>query len=133
MNRKLLLAECDFKAVRSSGPGGQHVNKTSSKVMLSWDLKNSIAFTEEQKSRLREKLANRLTGDDILQLSYDNSRSQHKNKDEVISNFFLILKKGLHKPKPRKRTKPTRVSKLKRLRAKKQNAEKKANRKPPQL
>ncbi|HEA31274.1 MAG TPA: aminoacyl-tRNA hydrolase [Leeuwenhoekiella sp.] len=131
MKKDVLLAECNFKAVRNSGPGGQHVNKTSTKIVLSWDLQTSQAFDEDQKLRLRDKLINRLTKDDVLLLNNDQSRSQHKNKEAAIQHFFHILKNGLQRPKRRKKTKPSRISKLKRLKNKKRHAEKKANRKPP--
>ena len=130
MNKEALLQECDFKAVRSSGPGGQHVNKTSTKVMLHWSLKDSNVFSEEEKERLYKRLKSKLTSDDQLVLSYDQSRSQHKNKDEVFKNLVRLLENGLLKPKRRKRTKPTLASKKRRLDSKKRNAEKKANRKP---
>ena len=131
MNKEALFQECDFKAVRSSGPGGQHVNKTSTKVMLHWSLKDSNVFSEDQKQRLYKRLQNKLTTDDQLVLSYDQSRSQHKNKDEVFKNLVRLLENGLIKPKRRKKTKPTLASKKRRLDSKKRNAEKKANRKPP--
>ncbi|EAQ48312.1 MULTISPECIES: alternative ribosome rescue aminoacyl-tRNA hydrolase ArfB [Leeuwenhoekiella] len=131
MNKEALFQECDFKAVRSSGPGGQHVNKTSTKVMLHWSLKDSNVFSEDQKQRLYKRLQNKLTTDDQLVLSYDQSRSQHKNKDEVFKNLVRLLENGLLKPKRRKKTKPSLASKKRRLDSKKRNAEKKANRKPP--
>ena len=131
MNKEVLFQECDFKAVRSSGPGGQHVNKTSTKVMLHWSLKDSNVFSEEEKERLFKRLKSKLTSDDQLVLSYDQSRSQHKNKDEVFKNLVRLLENGLLKPKRRKKTKPTLASKKRRLDSKKRNAEKKANRKPP--
>ena len=131
MNKEVLFQECDFKAVRSSGPGGQHVNKTSTKVMLHWSLKDSNVFSEDQKQRLYKRLQSKLTTDDQLVLSYDQSRSQHKNKDEVFKNLVRLLENGLLKPKRRKKTKPTLASKKRRLDSKKRNAEKKANRKPP--
>ena len=131
MNKEALFQECDFKAVRSSGPGGQHVNKTSTKVMLHWSLKDSNVFSEDQKQRLYKRLQSKLTTDDQLVLSYDQSRSQHKNKDEVFKNLVRLLENGLLKPKRRKKTKPTLASKKRRLDSKKRNAEKKANRKPP--
>ena len=131
MNKEALLQECDFKAVRSSGPGGQHVNKTSTKVMLHWSLKDSNVFSEEEKERLFKRLKSKLTSDDQLVLSYDQSRSQHKNKDEVFKNLVRLLENGLLKPKRRKKTKPSLASKKRRLDSKKRNAEKKANRKPP--
>ena len=129
----LLISECNFSAVRSSGPGGQNVNKTSTKVILSWDVASSQAFDEEQKGRLREKLSNKITKEDILIINDSQSRSQHKNKENVIARFFLLLEYALQKPKPRKKTKVPRAVKRKRLEAKKQHAEKKANRKPPKL
>ncbi len=131
MNKEALIQECDFKAVRSSGPGGQHVNKTSTKVMLHWSLKDSNVFSEEEKERLFKRLKSKLTSDDQLVLSYDQSRSQHKNKDEVFKNLVRLLENGLLKPKRRKRTKPTLASKKRRLDSKKRNAEKTATRKPP--
>lgn len=133
MNKDSLIAECDFKAVRSSGPGGQHANKTSTKVQLSWDLESSNEFNDLQKEQLRRRLANRLTKVNILNLTYDNSRSQHKNKEEVIRIFLHLIEKGLKRQKIRKKTKPSKISKLKRLKAKKQHSEKKSNRKPPQF
>ena len=131
MNKEALYAECDFKAVRSSGPGGQHVNKTSTKVMVHWSLDASAVFDEQQKDRLRSRLKAKLTGENQLVLSYDQSRSQHKNKEEVFKNLLRLLEKGLERPKKRKKTKPTLASKKRRLDSKKKNAEKKANRKPP--
>ncbi|MAW96788.1 MULTISPECIES: alternative ribosome rescue aminoacyl-tRNA hydrolase ArfB [unclassified Leeuwenhoekiella] len=131
MNKEILQFECEFKAVRSSGPGGQHVNKTSTKVMLHWDLEASAVFTEDQKERLRHRLASKLTTENQLVLSYDQSRSQHKNKEEVFKNLVQLLEKALVKPKKRKKTRPTLASKKRRLDSKKRNAQKKANRKPP--
>ncbi|MFD2825989.1 alternative ribosome rescue aminoacyl-tRNA hydrolase ArfB [Leeuwenhoekiella polynyae] len=131
MDKNLLYTECNFKAVRSSGPGGQHVNKTSTKVMLHWDLDASIVFDEDQTERLKKRLSSKFTSENQLVLSYDQSRSQHKNKQEVFKNLMRLLEKALIKPKKRKKTKPTLASKRRRLDSKKKNAEKKANRKPP--
>ena len=126
-----LLQEADFKAVLSSGPGGQHANKTSTKVVLDWSLANSEVFSEEQKERLEFKLKNRLTKENVLQLSSDHTRSQHKNKEILIKRFFKVLEDALTIQKPRKRTKPSKASKLKRLKNKRIHSEKKANRKNP--
>ena len=100
-----LLQEADFKAVLSSGPGGQHANKTSTKVVLDWSLANSEVFSEEQKERLEFKLKNRLTKENVLQLSSDHTRSQHKNKEILIKRFFKVLEDALTIQKPRKKTK----------------------------
>ncbi|MCX7547037.1 alternative ribosome rescue aminoacyl-tRNA hydrolase ArfB [Xanthomarina sp. F1114] len=129
----LLITELNFKAIRSSGAGGQHVNKVSSKVVLNFDLSNSQVFSETQKALLFKNLSNRLTTDGVLILQSDESRSQHKNKDLVIKRFLELIKEGLKKPKKRKPTKVPRSVKLKRLSKKKQQADKKANRKPPEI
>ena len=126
-----LLQEADFKAVLSSGPGGQHANKTSTKVVLDWSLANSEVFSEEQKERLEFKLKNRLTKENVLQLSSDHTRSQHKNKQILIKRFFKVLEDALTIQKPRKKTKPSKASKLRRLKNKRIHSEKKANRKNP--
>ncbi|PWK18940.1 alternative ribosome rescue aminoacyl-tRNA hydrolase ArfB [Xanthomarina spongicola] len=129
----LLITELTFKAIRSSGAGGQHVNKVSSKVVLNFDLTNSGVFSEEQKILLFKNLSNRLTTEGILILNSDESRSQHKNKELVIKHFIELIKQGLKVPKKRRPTKVPRAVKLKRLSKKKQQADKKANRKPPEI
>lgn len=129
----LLITELSFKAVRSSGAGGQHVNKTSSKVVLNWDLPNSQVFSENQKVRIQKKLKNRLTTEGVLILSSEASRSQHKNKALVIKRFLEVIKQGLIVPKKRKPSKVPRAVKLKRLSNKKKQADKKTNRKPPEV
>lgn len=126
-----LIRELQFKAVKSSGAGGQHVNKTASKVELQFDIEHSKVLDDEQKKLLYKKLKNRLTKDKILILQSEESRSQHKNKALVIARFLELVKTGLKKSKPRKKTKVPKVVKLKRLRNKKQQSKKKANRKPP--
>ena len=132
MNKELLLNELTFKASRSSGAVGQHVNKTNTRIELFWSLDTSLSFSEEEKSRLREKLQNRLTKEQILILSSGQSRSQLKNKEHVIKRFFELLETALIRPKVRKKSKPSRASKLKRLQSKKQLSEKKANRRKPE-
>ncbi|HLV15376.1 MAG TPA: alternative ribosome rescue aminoacyl-tRNA hydrolase ArfB [Xanthomarina sp.] len=129
----LLISELRFKAIRSSGAGGQHVNKVSSKIVLNFDLTNSLVFSEEQRVLLFKNLANRLTKEGVLILEGDESRSQHKNKELVVKRFLELIKLSLIKPKKRKPTKVPRGVKLKRLSKKKQQADKKANRKPPSL
>lgn len=131
MDEAKITRELSFKAVRSSGAGGQHVNKTSSKVELYFDLQASEGISEEEKARLLKKLASRLTRENILILHSEESRSQHKNKDLVIAKFFDLLRQNIKKPKPRKKTKPSKAAKLKRLKKKKINAEKKARRSDP--
>jgi len=131
VNQEQILNELQFKAIRSSGPGGQHANKVSSKVELSFQIAASDGFTERQKKRLLLKLGNKLSKEGILILQCDESRSQHKNKDLVIKRFFKLLEKSLIVPKARKKSKPTRSSIEKRLKSKKIASLKKVNRSKP--
>ncbi len=133
MDKNQILQELQFKAVRSSGAGGQHVNKVSTKIGLAFDVVNSNAFTESEKERLLLKLDNRLTKENVLLLQCDESRSQHKNKELVIKRLFTLLENALKVPKKRRKTKPKRSAIEKRLKSKKRNAQKKANRGKPEL
>jgi len=128
-----LINELNFKAIRSSGPGGQHVNKTSSKIELTFDVLNSAILTEEQKQLLLKNIANRLTKENVLILQCDESRSQHNNKEIVIKRFLQLIEKGLIIPKKRKPTKPTKASVRKRLDGKKKLSIKKSGRKSADL
>ncbi len=132
-NLTLLFNEVSFKAVRSSGAGGQHVNKTASKVILTFNVEQSSGLSEEEKHLLSKKLQSRLTLNNELKLECSETRSQHKNKELVLERFKELILKGLVKPKKRKKTKPSRASKFKRLREKKMNSEKKSNRRKPEL
>ncbi|XRE42885.1 Peptidyl-tRNA hydrolase ArfB [Tenacibaculum discolor] len=129
MNKEQLLKELNFKAVRSSGAGGQHVNKVSSKVELSFTIEDSLGLSDKEKALLLKNLTNRLSKDHTLILSSQESRSQHRNKELVTERFFNLLAQALVVPKVRKATKPKRAAIAKRLDAKKQQAEKKENRK----
>lgn len=131
MDEQQLIREAEYKAVRSSGAGGQNVNKVSSKVELHFLLEDTRALTEEEKQRALKKLSSRLTNSGELILQCDESRSQHKNKEIVTQRFLELLRQALVKPKKRKKTKTPKAAKLKRLREKKKNSEKKAARKGP--
>ena len=133
MNKEILESELQFKAVRSSGAGGQNVNKVASKVELTFDLEASQGLTELEKERLKKKISNRLTTENILLLQCEESRSQHKNKALVIERFFDLIKQGLIIPKKRLPTKTPRSVVRKRLKAKRKVSDKKASRKPPEL
>ncbi|SMC40919.1 alternative ribosome rescue aminoacyl-tRNA hydrolase ArfB [Cellulophaga tyrosinoxydans] len=128
MNKEILLKELSYKAVRSSGAGGQHVNKVSSKIVLVFDVMASEGLTLLEKEKIYLKLANRLSKENILLLQCDESRSQHKNKELVLIRFFELLEKALKVAKKRKATKPSKSSIEKRLKSKKKAAEKKLNR-----
>ncbi len=131
MDLKIIISELQYKAVRSSGAGGQNVNKVSSKVVLTFDLKNSIALSEEEKMRLETKLSSRVTSDLVLILNCDEDRSQLKNKAIVTKRFLDIITAGLHIPKIRKATKIPKSVIRKRIKDKKNVSEiKKSRRKP---
>ncbi len=131
MDEETILREVTYKAVRSSGAGEQHVNKTASKVELHFAVNISEGLKEDEKQRIFKKLENRITGSGELILQDETHRSQHKNKEEVTARFLQILREALKKPKPRKKTKPSRAAKEKRLRAKKKQGEKKNLRQDP--
>ena len=121
-------SELEFRATRAGGPGGQHVNTSSTRVELVWDVKSSASITEEQRARLLTKLKSRITEEGILRLTSAGSRSQHQNKEDVVERFAKIIEQALQKPKPRKKTRPTKASKEKRLQTKKQRSERKKQR-----
>ena len=133
MEKEKIISELSFKAVRSSGAGGQNVNKVSSKVVLTFDLKNSKALNEEEKLLLQTKLSSRLTTDLVLILNCDEDRSQLKNKEIVIKRFLEIIKNGLIVPKERKATKIPKSVIRKRIKDKKNISEVKKNRRKPDL
>jgi ribosome-associated protein len=131
MNRETIIQELDFKAVRSSGAGGQNVNKVSSKVVLSFNLPASTALTEEEKALAETKLASKLTNDKVLILQCDEDRSQLRNKDIVIKRFLTVMENALKQEKLRKSTKIPRSVIKKRIEGKRRQAEKKQSRKRP--
>ena len=133
MNLETIIHELNFKAIRSSGAGGQHVNKVSSKVELLFDLQNSVSLSDDEKELLSKNLITKLTKENLLLLQCDESRSQHKNKEIVIKRFLELIKKGLKVPKKRKATKPSKSSIQKRLDKKKKQAFKKAFRRKPDV
>ena len=132
-DESLLISELSFKAIRSSGAGGQHVNKTATKVELSFNIVESKVFDEIQKERLISKLKSRLTKDNILLLQCDESRSQHKNKAIVIERFLKLIDQALIVPKKRKKTNIPKAVKLKRLSEKRKISERKTQRKSPDI
>lgn len=131
MNTAIIINELKFKAVRSSGAGGQHVNKVSSKIELSFKIMASQGLTDEEKQLLISKLSSRLTKAHVLHLQCGDTRSQHRNKDLVIKRFLELIKASLYVPKKRKLSKPSRKAIMKRLENKSRQSLKKVNRKKP--
>jgi len=110
--------EISEKFVRASGPGGQNVNKTSTAVELRFDVRNSPNLPDDVKRRLEGLAGSRLTQDGVLILFSQGTRSQEMNRQEVRERLVELIRRALHKPKPRKATKPTYSSRLKRLESK---------------
>ena len=133
MDLELLKSELTYKAVRSSGSGGQNVNKVATKVELYFKILESQVLNDIQKQKLSEYLSKRITKSDVLILSCGETRSQFKNKTIVTQRFLNLIKEGLKEEKERRKTKVPRSVIRKRLSSKRKNSEKKTNRKPPSL
>lgn len=116
-------SELTFRASRAGGPGGQHVNTSSTRVELVWDVDASPSLSDAQRERIREKLANRISQEGTLLLAAADSRSQHQNKEAATERFQELLREALVVPKPRRKTRPTRASREKRLHSKKHRSE----------
>jgi ribosome-associated protein len=129
----LLKSELSYKYVRSSGSGGQHVNKVSSKAELYFNLEGSSVFNELEKQKLSEFLNNRLNKEGVVVIACDESRSQFRNKAIVTQRFLGLIEEGLKEEKKRVPTKIPKAAKRKRLANKRKNADKKANRKSPEV
>ncbi|MGQ7870547.1 alternative ribosome rescue aminoacyl-tRNA hydrolase ArfB [Sunxiuqinia sp. sy24] len=123
-----LSSEFSFRTSRSSGPGGQHVNKVDSRVELRFNISASQQLSDRQKEILQQKLANKLTSDGDLIVVSQKERSQIRNKDITIEKLYALLEKALRPVKKRRPTRPTRSSVEKRITSKKQMGEKKKRR-----
>lgn len=119
-----------FSATRSSGPGGQNVNKRSTRVELRLSV-GDIDMPGDARTRLRRLAGTRLTGEGELLIASDEHRSQKRNKDECLERLRELLVRAMVKPKPRKKTKPTKGSKERRLQGKREQSERKARRQRP--
>ena len=129
MKTEVIISELNFKAVRSSGAGGQHVNKVASKMVLIFDVATSHGLNEDEKILLQTKLKTKISQENLLILTCDEDRSQFKNKKIIIKRFFEMLEKALAKPKVRKATKISKGANEKRIQEKKKASEIKAGRK----
>ena len=126
MNLEQLRQELTFKTARSSGPGGQNVNKVETKVELRFDVSNSRILDETEKQMVLTNLTNRINADGVLLLTNQTSRSQLDNKEAVIAEFFRLIELATTPPKKRKKVKPLTADREKRLSIKKQVSEKKS-------
>lgn len=123
-----LSSEFQFLTSRSSGPGGQNVNKVNSKVELRFDIQNSSLLTDDQKEILLAKLSTKITSEGILSVVSQRDRSQLSNKEDAIEKFYLLISKALKPVKRRKNTRPTKSSVERRLTIKRMKSEIKQNR-----
>ncbi len=129
--KKQLEQEIIYSATRSSGPGGQNVNKVNTQVELRFSVKNSGLFSGEEKDRIFLKLKNRINTEGELIITSQSGRTQLDNKEKAREKFFELLEKALTVRKKRIKSTPTLASRLKRLESKKNQAQKKLLRKPP--
>ncbi|MFQ5342290.1 MAG: alternative ribosome rescue aminoacyl-tRNA hydrolase ArfB [Anaerolineae bacterium] len=125
------LSELSFRFSRSSGPGGQHVNKSETRVELLFDVANSPSLTDVQRERVMRRLTSRIDGAGVLHVTSQATRSQKQNRDLAIARFTRLMRKALERPKKRRPTKPSRQAKERRLRAKKRRSEIKRYRRKP--
>lgn len=124
-------ADLEMRVARSSGPGGQSVNTTDSKVELRLDLAGTEALTDRQKGLVRDRLGNRITNDDVLILQSNEHKSQHRNREAVRERMRRLLSEALVPPTPRRKTKPSRAAKRRRLENKRHRGEVKRLRQSP--
>jgi ribosome-associated protein len=120
--------EVTFATSRSGGPGGQNVNKLETRVTLRFDLAGSGALSEEQKARLRERLATRITKEGILQITSQRHRTQGANREAAGERFAELLRENLREETPRRKTRPSRAAKARRLDSKRRQSQRKKDR-----
>lgn len=127
------VSEFEFQTSRSSGPGGQNVNKVETRVSLKFHVQNSQLLSDLEKERLLKKWNSKLNNDGFIAIHSEKYRSQLQNKEETITLFRQLVEKAFTDPKPRKKTKPSKAAAQKRIEKKRKLGEKKAMRKPPKF
>ncbi len=133
VNSRIVLPgdDLDVRVARSSGPGGQGVNTTDSKVELRFDLEGTACMTESQKDLVRQRLGNRVTADGILRIQSNEHRSQHRNREAARQRMKMLLADAVTPPRPRRKSKPSYGAKRRRMDAKRQRGEVKRLRQKP--
>lgn len=130
-NLVIPAGELTMSVSRSGGPGGQHANKTSTRVTIEWNVADSTAVDDGQRARLLARLDSHLNKDGVLQVHCDESRSQHQNRKIALERLADLVRKGLRKPKPRKKTRPSRGAVERRLKTKAKRSQTKKLRRNP--
>jgi len=132
-DRRIPAAELSYAASRSSGPGGQHVNKTSTRISVRWNARTSQALPEADRARLLEALASRLTQAGELVVSVEDYRSQARNRALARERLATLIEEATHVDAPRRPTRPSKASRRRRLESKRQRSTTKARRRPPHV
>lgn len=132
MNWSIITTELSFRTSRSSGAGGQHVNKTETKVEVLFDVSKSAGLSDEEKELVMNRLENRINSDGCLAIRSQKTKSQLENKEIVIDKLLSLLEKAFMPPKKRIKTKPSKASKEERMAEKKRISQKKEIRKKPE-
>lgn len=122
-----------FRVSRAGGPGGQHVNKASTRVEVLWDVARTPLLTEPERRRVQDRLANRIGADGVLRVVADDRRSLLRNRLAAIARLTELVDAARRAPKPRKKTRPSRAAKAARLDAKRQRGKRKRERARPRL
>lgn len=128
MNEDLIRKELKFVAALSRGPGGQNVNRTASAAQLYWDFRSSLALSEDEKTVLENKLVNLINKEGLIFLRSDENREFLRNREKCVEKLMRHIQRALHKPMPRKATKPTRASRERRHQTKRRRSEIKKSR-----
>jgi ribosome-associated protein len=123
--------EVRFRASRASGPGGQHVNRTATRVEARWNVRRSPSLNEEQRERLLDKLASRIDSRGVLRVVADERRSQLRNREAALARLNALVTQALRRRKPRKKTKRPRAAEERRLADKRRRSGTKRDRRPP--
>jgi ribosome-associated protein len=124
--------ELEIKATTGGGPGGQHINKTSTRIELRWNVLSSRSLTEEQRARLQTQLRRRIDGNGNIRVVCGAHRSQQRNKDIAIGRLNQIVTRALKPVKPRKKTRPSRAQREQRLKDKRRRSDTKRQRRRPE-
>ena len=124
------MSELHFRFARSSGPGGQHVNRSATQVELLFDVANSPSLDETQQQRVLSKLKSRIDKEGVLHLVSQETRSQLRNREEAVERFQELMSGALRVPKSRRPTRPTRAARERRLEEKRRRGEAKRGRRP---
>ena len=123
--------ELRFRATPAAGPGGQHVNRSSTRVEVRWDIANSPSISDAQRELLLEKLGSRVDARGVVRVTADERRSQLRNREAAVERLNELVTKALERPRPRKKTKPSRAAVEQRIADKKRRAGLKRERRRP--